>query len=100
MSEFAIRQHGTGVRFDVKVLPRSSTNQIGGLRDGRLIIRITAPPVDGAGNDAVVEVLAERLKVPRRLVAIVSGQTRRQKTVEVAGQRPDAVRARLLNERG
>ena len=55
------------------------------MRDGRLIVRVTAPPVDSAANDAVVALLAARFGVPKRAVRIVSGERARNKTVEVEG---------------
>lgn len=56
-----------------------------GERDGRLLVRLSAPPVDGAANAALVEFLAEVLGVPRRSLTIVSGATAREKRVAVAG---------------
>ncbi len=50
-----------------------------------LKVRLTAPPVDGAANDALIALLAELLDVPKRQVTIVRGSTGRQKTVEIAG---------------
>ena len=90
---------GQGVRIALKVLPRSAREGIAGIRDGRLVVRVTAPPVDGAANDAVVALLAKRLELPRRAIAVVSGHTSRQKTVEVSGARAANVRARLLAAR-
>lgn len=50
-----------------------------------LKVRLTAPPVDGAANEALIALLAEQLDVPKRQVTIVRGSTGRQKTVEIAG---------------
>ena len=85
----------TGVRIDLRVIPRSPRTTIGGIRDGRLLVRVTAPPVDDAANDAVVEALARVLDVPKRSIRIVSGATARNKTVEVTGMTGAAVLARL-----
>lgn len=85
----------TGVRLNVRVVPRSSRTKIDGVREGRLLIRVTAPPVDDAANDAVVETLARALDVPQRSVRIVTGATGRNKTVEIAGLTGAAVQARL-----
>jgi len=60
-----------------------------------LKVRLTAPPVDGAANEALVALLAERLGVPKRQVVIVRGATSRQKVVEVVGLSPSDVRQRL-----
>ena len=74
-----------GVRFGVRVQPRASRDGVAGLRDGRLVVRVTAPPVDRAANDAVVRLLADWLDVARARVRIVSGETGRNKVVEIAG---------------
>jgi uncharacterized protein (TIGR00251 family) len=85
----------TGVRIDLRVIPRSPRTKIDGVRDGRLLVRVTAPPVDDAANDAVVEALARALDVPKRSIRIVNGASARNKTVEVAGMNGAAVLARL-----
>ncbi len=68
----------------VRVIPRSSKNVLE-WEHGTLKARLTAPPVDGAANVALIGLLAERLAVPRRTISIVRGETSRQKTIEVAG---------------
>ena len=77
------RRTATGIRFDVRLTPRASRTAIVGVRDGRLHVRVSAPPVDRAANDALIAVIAEALNLPQRAVAIVSGLTARQKTLEV-----------------
>jgi len=77
-------QAGT-VRFQVRVQPRASRNEIAGVHAGALRVRLHAPPVDGAANEALVDFIAERLDIARRDVRIVAGSTSRTKTVEVAG---------------
>lgn len=85
-----------GSRVDLRVIPRSSKTAIDGVRDGRLLVRVTAPPVDSAANDAVVAALAAALDLPRRDIRIVSGPTGRNKTVEITGVDAAGLRARLL----
>jgi uncharacterized protein YggU (UPF0235/DUF167 family) len=85
----------SGSRLALRVMPRAPRAGLGGVRDGRLVIRVTAAPVDGAANDAVVDALARALRLPRAAFRIASGATSRNKTVEVAGLTPDAMRARL-----
>jgi uncharacterized protein (TIGR00251 family) len=72
-------------RLNVRVTPRASKNAVEGFRDGALIIRVTAPPVDSAANDAVVELLAKTLGVAKRQITIARGSTGRNKVVEVEG---------------
>lgn len=66
-------------------MPRASRSEIAGEHDGRLRIRVTAPPVDGAANEEVIRVLARALGVTRNAVEISSGQTSRLKRVKVSG---------------
>lgn len=73
----------------VRVNPRSSRSQVTGWQDGVLHIKLTAPPVEGAANKAAVEFLAKTLGVRKSQVALVSGQTGRDKTFEIAGLTPE-----------
>ncbi len=91
----AIHARGTAVRLDVRVTPRASKSAVDGVRDGRLVVKVTAPPVDAAANDAVVALLADVLHVPKRTISIVLGATGRNKTIEVSGVAVEAIRARL-----
>jgi len=70
--------------INVRVIPRSSRNILE-WEQNTLKVRLTAPPVDGAANAALIDLLAERLAIPRRTITIVRGSTSRQKTVEIAG---------------
>jgi hypothetical protein len=88
-------------RLSVRVQPRASRNEIVGFdAAGVLRVRVTAPPVDGAANKAVVEVLAAALDVPKADISIASGQTGRLKLVDVAGMSEVEVRRRLGVKRG
>ncbi len=71
------------LRFDVRVQPRASKDEVAGVRDGALRVRLRAPPVEGAANDALVDFLADELGLSRRQVRIVSGLGSRSKIVEV-----------------
>ena len=73
------------VRFAVRVQPRASRSEICGTHGGALKVRLHAPPVDGAANESLVELVAEVLGVSRRQVRIVAGATSRSKVVEVEG---------------
>ncbi|MBA2396252.1 MAG: DUF167 domain-containing protein [Ktedonobacteraceae bacterium] len=78
----------------VRVIPRSSKNILE-WEQGTLKARLTAPPVDGAANAALISLLAERLAVPRRTISIVRGETSRQKTIEIAGLTLEEIERRL-----
>lgn len=69
----------------IRVIPRARRNEVGGERDGRLVVRTTAAPVDGQANESVVRLVAEHLGVPRRRVRVVAGERSRDKTVRVQG---------------
>jgi uncharacterized protein (TIGR00251 family) len=90
-----VRATAHGARIDVRVIPRSPRTGVEGVRDGRLLVRVTAPPVDSAANEAVVAVLADTLGVPKRSVRLVAGATGRNKTIEVNGVDVGDVMARL-----
>lgn len=81
-----LREENGGVTFRVKVQPRASCNQLAGVMDGALRVRITAPPVDGEANEACLRFLAGLLGVPFKSVELVSGHTGRNKTVRVSGR--------------
>lgn len=85
MSGVTISRRAGGVRFTVRVQPRASRSEVVGAHGGALKVRLQAPPVDGAANAALVELLAESLGVPRRAVRIVAGASSRSKTVDVDG---------------
>ena len=83
------------VKLDVRVIPRAKRTEIAGRRGGALLVRLAAPPVDGAANDALRAFLAERLGVPQRQIAIVRGATSRDKTVAIEGLSAAAIDAAL-----
>ncbi len=85
MSDWSITEGSDGVAFVVRVVPRSSRNQIVGVENGALKIKLTAPPVEGAANAALMEFVAEWLGVRRSAVSIVSGGKARNKLVRVTG---------------
>ena len=76
----------------VRVLPRARNTEAAGRRGDRLVIRLAAPPVDGAANDALIEFLASTLHVPRRAVRIVSGERTREKRVAIDGVSDEQLR--------
>lgn len=90
-----IRARGADVWLDLRVTPRASKTAIEGIREGRLVVKVTAPPVDAAANEAVIEVMARTFGVSKRQVTIVLGATGRQKTIALAGSSVTDVRQRL-----
>jgi uncharacterized protein (TIGR00251 family) len=74
-----------GIIIAVRVIPRAARSGIAGRRDNALLIRLNAPPVEGAANAELLAVLADALDVPRRSVTIVSGAASKQKRVRIDG---------------
>jgi uncharacterized protein (TIGR00251 family) len=90
-----LRESEDGVTLKVRVQPRASRDGFAGERDGALVVRLTAPPVEGAANQALVRLLGKALGLAPYALRIVGGATGRNKVVAVAGLDAAAVRARL-----
>ena len=84
----------TGV--EIRLQPRGGRDAVVGERDGAVLIRISAPPVDGKANAALIAFVAKRLGVPKGSVTIVRGETARNKVIRVDGRAADDVRTMLL----
>ena len=80
-----IRETSKGLSFDVRVVPGASKNEVAGIQDGALKVKLTAPPVEGKANRACVDFLAGLLGLRRSALAITSGEKSRKKTVSVEG---------------
>ena len=86
----------SGVVIDVRVIPRAKKTMVCGVRDNTLIVRLAAPPVEGAANEALIDLFASLLKCPRRSIQLLSGERGRHKRVAIEGVTADAVRTRLF----
>ena len=84
------------VTIAVRIQPRASKNSISRMEEGSLKIRLTAPPVDGAANDALVNYLSKALGVSKSSIEIVSGHTSREKRIRISGVSETAIH-QLLN---
>lgn len=80
-----IHQTTAGIEIDIKVVPRAGRSGLAGERDGRLLVRLAAAPVDGAANDALIALFADLLHIPKRSIRIVSGEKSRSKRVALTG---------------
>jgi uncharacterized protein (TIGR00251 family) len=87
----------SAARISVYVQPRANKTAVAGMHDGCVKVRLAAPPVDGAANAALIEFVAERLRIAKSRVRIVNGQTSRRKVVEVDGVSAEQL-ASALNE--
>lgn len=81
----------------VRLQPRAKRTEVVGERGGAIVIRVTAPPVDGKANAALCAFVAKAVGVSASAVEIVRGQTSRDKLIRVMGASEDAVRAALLD---
>ncbi len=90
-----VQSHAEGALLYLKVQPRASRNGMDGVHGQELKVRVTAPPVDSAANQAVIELLAESLDCPKSALSILRGQTGRHKVVCVRGQSALQVWAKL-----
>lgn len=83
------------VILTVRVIPRAARSAIAGSRDNALLVRLTAPPVDGAANAELIRVLADALDVPKRNITLLSGDRARLKRVKITGLTDDEVARKL-----
>jgi uncharacterized protein len=85
-----------GVVISIRVIPRAGRAGLAGVRAGAVLVRLHAPPVDGAANTELIDLLATVLHVPRRRVSIVAGERSRRKQVHVAEIDAATAASRLL----
>jgi uncharacterized protein len=90
-----IRDSSGGVTFAVKVHPRARKNAVTGVVGDALKLALTAPPVEGRANQAVIEFFADFFEIPRSSITIASGATSRTKVLRVAGLSKEAIEQRL-----
>ncbi len=95
MDVLLITEREGAITFLVRVTPRAKRNQIVGAAYGALKVKLAAPPVEGAANDALTKFLAECLEIRAAQVEIISGHAARTKTVRVAGISADEAHRRL-----
>jgi hypothetical protein len=90
-----LKPHSDGVCLSIKVQPRASKDEIGDMAGGELKVRVTAPPVDSAANEALLRLLAQTLDCPRSAIHLLRGHASRHKQVLVRGMTVEAVAAKL-----
>lgn len=84
-----------GVRLHLFIQPKSSKNEVVGLHNGLLKIKLTAPPVDGKANEGLIKFLSDYFDIPKRDIVLVRGETGRTKTVELSGISEQLVKEKL-----
>jgi hypothetical protein len=90
-----LRAESDGVVLSVKVQPRASANQIGEVMGNELRIKVTAPPVDSAANEALIRFLADTLDCGRNQIELLRGHTSRHKVLKIRGRSLESVAASL-----
>ena len=90
-----LRAQSDGVLLSVKVQPRASANEIGKPMGNELRVKVTAPPVDSAANEALVRLIAEHFDCPRNRVELVRGQSSRHKVLKLHGMSLETVLSKL-----
>jgi uncharacterized protein (TIGR00251 family) len=93
-----LRAESDGVILSVKLQPRASANEIGEPMGNELRIKVTAPPVDSAANEALIRLLAEALDCPRNRIELVRGNTSRHKVLKLHGISLETAMAKLSGE--
>ncbi len=93
---FTVRDTAQGAQFALRVQPRASRNAIAGVMGDAIKLVITAPPVDGKANQAVIEYLSDLFRVSKSSIVIVSGETGRNKVIAIRGVSAEQVR-KVLN---
>ena len=82
----------------IRLQPRARRDEVVGERAGAIVIRVTAPPVDGKANAALCAFVAKILRIPSSRVEVVRGQTSRDKVVRIEGVAQDELRVALLRQ--
>lgn len=80
----------------VRVLPRSSKNQVQGMDAGTFKVKLTAPPIEGKANAALLKFLAKKLGVPKTDMEIVSGERSRIKSIRIQGLSTEEINQKLI----
>src|SRR5579863_5447934 len=92
-----LASHAEGAKLAIKLQPRASANEICESIGNELKIKVTAPPVDAAANEALIKLLAETFGCGRNRVELMRGQTSRHKTILLHGFKPEEIAAALAS---
>lgn len=95
-----IKATAAGVELDLRIIPRARKSEFASTREDALVVRVAAPPLEGAANDALIDFLSATLRLPRRAIRIISGETSRRKRVAIDGVTVDAVLAMIRSADG
>jgi len=90
-----LHEQADAVVLSIKLQPRAAANEVLGVFGNELRVKVTAPPVDAAANDALVRLLADKLDCPRNRVELVRGHTSRHKVVRILGMKAETLLSKL-----
>lgn len=90
-----IEQTPHGIRITVFAQPKASKNEVIGPHNGAVKIKITAPPIEGRANEAIIEFLSELFNIPKRSIQLYRGNSSRNKVFELEGVTPEQARTLL-----
>lgn len=90
-----IRERADGVTVECRVIPRARKNEIRGERDGALLVALTAPPIEGRANEALLELIAAAAGIPPSRASLLTGSQSRKKVVFLQGVDAATARSRL-----
>ena len=91
-----ITETDKGTIINIRLIPRASTNQVVGVLDNSIKIRLQAPPIEGKANKALIKFLSKLLKVPASHITIISGETNRNKRILIYEVTADYVKEKLM----
>ncbi len=83
MTQISLKESKKGVTFDIQVIPNASRAGLAGIQDGIIKVKVSAPPVEGAANEACIKLLAKELGLKKSQMEISSGAKSRKKTVMI-----------------
>jgi uncharacterized protein (TIGR00251 family) len=90
-----LKESKKGLTFDIQVIPHASRAEISGVQEGALKLKVTAPPVEGAANEACIKLLAGELGLKKSRMEILSGSKSRRKTILVKNTNKSDLESRI-----
>jgi uncharacterized protein (TIGR00251 family) len=92
-----LRESKKGLTFDIQVIPHASRAEIAGVQEGAFKVKVTAPPVEGAANEACIKLLADKLGLKKSQMEISSGAKSRKKTVMIKDISKEELQIKINN---
>jgi uncharacterized protein (TIGR00251 family) len=92
-----LRESKKGLTFDIQVIPHASRAEIAGVQEGAFKVKVTAPPVEGAANEACIKLLADKLGLKKSQIKISSGAKSRKKTVMIKDISKEELQIKINN---